>query len=121
MNITIFGRGPAVGLGSHHGWDAVTSSWDYSTPWPNNDKAQSPGVKSNLWYLALGCALRWPAQGHDACGFCSLLTNFARSMQSAVSLGTIYKILGPHYKFSAFYSGIVRTNEIAVCIIRTNA
>ncbi len=31
--------------------------------------------------------LGWPAQGYyDTCGFCFLLTHFARSMQSAVSL-----------------------------------
>ncbi len=56
---------------------------------PCNDKAESAGVKSNLWYLeslftqcTLVVHLGWPAQGYyDACGFCFLLT---RSMQSAV-------------------------------------
>ncbi len=67
-----------------------------SLHWPCNDKAESAGVKPNLWYLeskalftqcTLVVHLGWPAQVyHDACGLCFLLTNFARSMQSGVGV-----------------------------------
>ncbi len=43
------------------------------------------GTKALFTQCTLVVQLGWPAQGyHDACGFCFLLTNFARSMQSAV-------------------------------------
>ncbi len=68
------------------------------------------GIKSSLYTVYFGCALCWPAQGYyDACGFCFLLTNFARSMQSAVEHEhaywkyPMYGFVAKTYPYSALF------------------